>query len=135
MKIALDVMEKAGYLSQANLAENPYVWIQALGLIEGKPPREEVLMFAMRNLIQCLQEDPKAWAKAQNEIALKSSERCIATLERLLTTKLTLNQTVCVKLLVFVNLILFNLQLKLIEHLELKCEFLVIWSLMKELLL
>lgn len=80
-KIAVDVMEKAGYLSQANLAENPYVWIEVLGLIEGKPPREEVLMFAMRNLIRCLQEDPKAWAKTQNELALKSCKKCIANLE------------------------------------------------------
>ena len=81
-KIAVDVMEKAGYLSQANLAENPYVWIEALGLIEGKPPREEVLMFAMRNLIQCLQEDPKAWEERQNKIALKSCKQSIVTLER-----------------------------------------------------
>lgn len=80
-KIAVDVMGKAGYLLQANLEENPYTWIEALGLIEGKAPRSEVLMFAMRNLIQCTQEDPKAWAKAQNEIALKSCERCIASLE------------------------------------------------------
>ena len=80
-KIAVDVMGKAGYLLQANLAENPYVWIEALGLIEGKPPREEVLMFAMRNLIQCVQEDPRAWAKAQNELALKNCENCIAALE------------------------------------------------------
>lgn len=80
-KIAVDVMGKAGYLFQANLSENPHVWIEALGLIEGKAARNEVLMFAMRNLIQCTQEDPRAWTKAQNELALKNCERCIAALE------------------------------------------------------
>lgn len=80
-KIAVDVMGKAGCLFQANLYENPYVWMRALGLIEGKAEHNEVLMFAMRNLIQCVQEDPRAWAKAQNEIALKNCEKCIAALE------------------------------------------------------
>ena len=80
-KIAVDVMGKAGYLLQANLEENPYIWIEALGLIEGKAPRSEVLMFAMRNLIQYLQEDPKAWEEKQNKIALKSCKQSIATLE------------------------------------------------------
>lgn len=80
-KIAVDVMGKAGYLLQANLEENPYTWIEALGLIEGKAPRSEVLMFAMRNLIQYLQEDQKAWEERQNKIALKSCKQSIVTLE------------------------------------------------------
>ena len=80
-KIAVDVMGKAGYLLQANLEENPYTWIEALGMIEGKPARDEVSMFTMRNLIQCLQEDPKAWGERQNKIALKSCKQSIATIE------------------------------------------------------